>query len=73
KLTMNLFIDTSLDNLYFLIFNDKYEIVKKTNIENVARKTDIFYDELEKILGNNILVKDLNIYITLGPGSFMGS
>ena len=41
---MNLFIDTSLDNLYFLIFNDKYEIVKKTNIENVARKTDIFYD-----------------------------
>lgn len=70
---MNLFIDTSLDNLYFLIFNDKYEIVKKTNIENVARKTDIFYDELEKILGNNILVKDLNIYITLGPGSFMGS
>lgn len=72
---MNIFVETSLSNLYMCIFDSNNKIISKINIENVVKKTDIFYEQL------NILLKiaklklfDIkNFYVTLGPGSFSGA
>ena len=72
---MNILIETSLDNLYMCIFDKKFNLITKVNLEKIVKKTDVFFDSLKTLLNSRKLgLLDIeNIYVTLGPGSFSGS
>lgn len=72
---MNILIETSLDNLYMCIFDKKFNLITKVNLEKIVKKTDVFFDSLKTLLNSGKLgLLDIeNIYVTLGPGSFSGS
>ena len=72
---MNILIETSLDNLYMCIFDKKFNLITKVNLEKIVKKTDVFFDSLKTLLnyGKLGLLDIENIYVTLGPGSFSGS
>lgn len=72
---MNILIETSLDNLYMCIFDKKFNLITKVNLEKIVKKTDVFFDAFKTLLNSAKLgILDIeNIYVTLGPGSFSGS
>ena len=72
---MNILIETSLDNLYMCIFDKKFNLIAKINLEKIVKKTDVFFDSFKTLLNSAKLgILDIeNIYVTLGPGSFSGS
>ena len=65
---MNLFISTATDEIVIVLFDDI--IVKKLEINNVKRHSEIFFQELEKLEINFSALK--NLYIITKPGSFTG-
>ncbi|TPE57582.1 tRNA (adenosine(37)-N6)-threonylcarbamoyltransferase complex dimerization subunit type 1 TsaB [[Mycoplasma] falconis] len=71
---MNLFIETSLSDLYFCLFK-KNKVIASINKPNLVKKTDAFYETLNELFKKaNVSLKDIeNIYTTLGPGSFSGA
>ena len=70
---MKLFIETTLSDMTLILFNDekKYVSIKK----NLKKKSDALASSISELLStNNVAFDELAaIYITLGPGSFMGA
>ncbi|AXE60854.1 hypothetical protein DA803_01990 [[Mycoplasma] phocae] len=71
---MELFIETSLADLYFAII-DNEKIVDELHVKDLVKKTDYFYDGLNQLLKNSkVKINNFSkIYTTTGPGSFSGT
>ena len=52
---MNILIETSLDNLYMCIFDKKFNLITKVNLEKIVKKTDVFFDSLKTLLNSRKL------------------
>ncbi|MDC8912017.1 hypothetical protein [Metamycoplasma hyosynoviae] len=72
---MNLFIETCLDDLYLILFKNNGKIVSKIKLNDITKKTDIFFENLNYVLNEaKIQINEVKkIYVTKGPGSFNGS
>ncbi|TPR54267.1 tRNA (adenosine(37)-N6)-threonylcarbamoyltransferase complex dimerization subunit type 1 TsaB [Metamycoplasma neophronis] len=71
---MKLFVETSLSDLYMALI-DNHEIIAKVRVENLVKKTDAFYENLNQLLEDaKVSIDNVeSIYTTLGPGSFSGA
>ncbi|WP_373434746.1 hypothetical protein [Metamycoplasma equirhinis] len=71
---MELFVETSLSDLYIAIIKNN-KIIDKICEKDLVKKTDEFYLKLNLLFERNkIDIDSINeIYITLGPGSFSGA
>lgn len=65
---MNLFIDTHLNEVIIILFDEK-KIIKKMKISNEKQNSKLIMPTIEKILGKN---KPKSIIVVNGPGSFTG-
>lgn len=72
---MNLFVETSLSDLYICLFTKNFKVVDKIHVPNLAKKTDEFFEHLDILLQRNKLELSniKRVYTTLGPGSFNGA
>ncbi|MDC8927047.1 hypothetical protein PR254_01100 [Metamycoplasma hyosynoviae] len=72
---MNLFIETCLDDLYLIVFKNNGKIISKIKLNDITKKTDVFFENLNYVLNEaKIQINEVNkIYVTKGPGSFNGS
>ena len=72
---MNLFVETSLSDLYICLFTKNFKVVDKIHVPNLAKKTDEFFEHLDILLQRNKLELSniKKVYTTLGPGSFNGA
>ncbi|QEH61496.1 tRNA threonylcarbamoyladenosine biosynthesis protein TsaB [Spiroplasma chinense] len=70
---MNLFIDTTNNNL-ILILENKNQIIDSVYKTNQMRISDIVMDELKNMLDkNNLKIKEIDsVYCSNGPGSYTG-
>ncbi|QJG66478.1 hypothetical protein HGG64_02050 [Mycoplasma phocoeninasale] len=71
---MELFVETSLTDLYFAII-DRDKVIDEVRIKDLVKKTDLFYETLNSLLSkSNLKINDFSkIYTTTGPGSFSGT
>lgn len=70
---MNLFMDSSNNNLSLIIENDN-KIIDSFLHKDEQKISDIIFDKLNDLLNkNNLELSDIkNFYITIGPGSYTG-
>lgn len=69
-----LFIETSLED-FFVALIENNKIIDYILIEKLVKKTDLFFEEIDKLLqkNNTKLTYMSEIFTTIGPGSFTGS
>lgn len=67
---MNLFIDSTQREFVAALYDEKFEIIKYKILDTKYKVEEIlfFFNDIEESIN-----KIKNIYINLGPGSFMGS
>ncbi|MBX4210305.2 MAG: hypothetical protein K4H23_04110 [Mollicutes bacterium PWAP] len=66
-------IDTTNKHMYFLLLND-WKIVESKTFKHLKFKSDSLVNELSFFLNkNNLSLRNIDeLYVTNGPGSFMG-
>lgn len=74
-LAMKLIIDTSYDDLYLAIVDENYSLINKVHEKNLVKKSDVLITKISNLLteGHFCIESIKEIYVTKGPGSFMGS
>lgn len=75
KINLKVFIDTALDDLVIVLFDNHAKKIDYKIIKNLKQKSEflpIYFNDLLK--RNNVNIKEINeYYINLGPGTFTGS
>ncbi len=71
---MNLFLDTSNNNFCFYVFDQNQKLLFEKNVNGVRRHSELLpLTHYEFLQATNVTVDDLlNIYLTIGPGSYTG-
>ncbi len=71
KAKLNLFLDSSSNNVTIILFNE-YKVIKSKQYIGNNNHTITIYKELEKMIKFNDFNQIKNIYFLNGPGSYTG-